>query len=139
MKKYSDYPENEWFWTKYKIIVPTEEDRQELMKGFEHFHYSDVDTENIVVNQLIHEYLDEERMEGAKNNIIVDSVLYNKLTNNLIGRTLNLDLGSSSPVNVTIKEITDDKVIVGYNNSTPGKIEEFSIGSFEYISGLKIK
>jgi len=139
MKKYSDYPENEWPWAKYKIIVPTEEDRQELMKGFEHFHYSDVDTENIVVNQLIHEYLDEERMEGTKNNIIVDSVLYNKLTNNLIGRTLNLDLGCSSPVNVTIKEITDDKVIVGYNNSTPGKIEEFSIGSFEYISGLKIK
>ena len=139
MKKYSDYPDNEWPWTKYKIVVPTEEDRQELMKGFEHIHYSDVDTENIVVNQLIHEYLDEERMEGAKNNIIVDSVLYNKLTNNLIGRTLNLDLGSSSPVNVTITEITDDKVIVRYNNSTPGRIEEFTIGSFEYISGLKIK
>ena len=59
--------------------------------------------------------------------------------NDLIGRTLNLDLGSSSPVNVTIKEITDDKVIVVYNNSTPGRIEEFSIGSFEYLSGLKIK
>lgn len=139
MKKYSDYPENEIPWTKYKIVVPTEEDRQELMKGFEHIHYSDVDTENIVVNQLIHEYLDEERMEGAKNNIIVDSVLYNKLTNNLMGRTLNLDLGSSSPVNVTITEITDDKVIVRYNNSTPGRIEEFTIGSFEYFSGLKIK
>ena len=139
MKKYSDYPENEWPWAKYKIIVPTEEDRQELMKGFEHFHYSDVDTENIVVNQLIHEYLDEERMEGAKNNIIVDSVLYNKLTNNLIGVTLNLDLGSSSPVTVTIKEITDTKVIVNYENSTPGRFEEFSIDNFEYFSGIKIK
>jgi|LauGreDrversion4_2_1035121.scaffolds.fasta_scaffold29389_7 hypothetical protein len=139
MKKYSDYPENEWSWTKYKIIVPTEEDRQELMKGFEHIHYSDVDTENIVVNQLIHEYLDEERMEGAKNNIIVDSVLYNKLTNNLIGTTLNLDLGSSSPVTVTIKEITDTKVIVNYENSTPGRFEEFSIDNFEYFSGIKIK
>jgi hypothetical protein len=139
MKKYSNYPENDIPWVKYKIVVPTEEDRQELMKGFEHIHYSDVDTENIVVNQLIHEYLDEERMEGAKNNIIVDSVLYNKLTNNLIGRTLNLDLGSSSPVNVTIKEITDTKVIVGYNNSTPGRTEEFSVDSFEYLSGLKIR
>jgi hypothetical protein len=139
MKKYSDYPENEWPWAKYKIIVPTEEDRQELMKGFEHFHYSDVDTENIVVNQLIHEYLDEERMEGAKNNIIVDSVLYNKLTNNLIGSTLNLDLGSSLPVTVTIKEITDTKVIVNYENSTPGRFEEFSIDNFEYFSGIKIK
>ena len=139
MKKYSDYPENEWPWAKYKIIVPTEEDRQELMKGFEHFHYSDVDTENIVVNQLIHEYLDEERMEGGKNNIIVDSVLYNKLTNNLIGTTLNLDLGSSSPVTVTIKEITDTKVIVNYENSTPGRFEEFSIDNFEYFSGIKIR
>jgi hypothetical protein len=139
MKKYSDYPENENPWTKYKIVVPTEEDRQELMKGFEHFHYSDVDTENIVVNQLIHEYLDEERMEGAKNNIIVDSVLYNKLTNNLIGKTLNLDLGSSSPVSVTIEEITDTKVIVNYENSTPGRFEEFSIDNFEYLSGIKIK
>jgi len=139
MKKYSDYPENETPWTKYKIVVPTEEDRQELMKGFEHFHYSDVDTENIVVNQLIHEYLDEERIEGTKNNIIVDSVLYNKLTNNLIGKTLNLDLGSLSPVTVTIKEITDTKVIVDYKNSTPGRFEEFSIDDFEYISGLKIK
>jgi light-regulated signal transduction histidine kinase (bacteriophytochrome) len=139
MKKYSDYPENEKPWTKYKIVVPTEEDRQELMKGFEHIHYSDVDTENIVVNQLIHEYLDEERMDGAKNNIIVDSVLYNKLTNNLIGKTLDLDLGSSSPVTVTIKEITDTKVIVDYKNSTPGRFEEFSIDNFEYFSGIKIK
>lgn len=80
MKKYDDYEEGKWDWTKYKIIVPTEEDRQELMEAFEHFHYgSDTDTDNIVVNQLIHEYLDEERMEGAKNNIIVDPDLYEKL------------------------------------------------------------
>jgi FKBP-type peptidyl-prolyl cis-trans isomerase 2 len=59
--------------------------------------------------------------------------------NNLIGRTLNLDLGSSSPVNVVIKEITDTKVIVEYNNSTPGRTEEFTIIDFEYFSGLKIK
>jgi len=58
--------------------------------------------------------------------------------NNVIGRTLDLDLGST-PVNVTIKEITDTKVIVGYNNSTPGRTEEFNIGDFEYFSGIKIK
>jgi len=57
----------------------------------------------------------------------------------LIGRVLNLDLGSSSPVSVTIKEITDSKVVVGYNNSTPGRIEEFTIEDFEYFSMLKIK
>ena len=61
------------------------------------------------------------------------------MENNLIGRTLNLDLGSSSPVNVVIKEITDTKVIVEYNNSTPGRTEEFTIIDFEYFSGLKIK
>ncbi len=61
------------------------------------------------------------------------------MENNLIGRTLNLDLGSSSPVNVTIKEITNTKVIVEYNNSTPGRTEEFTIIDFEYFSGLKIK
>lgn len=61
------------------------------------------------------------------------------MENGLIGKTLNLDLGSSSPVNVTIKEITDTNVIVGYNNSTPGRTEEFSVDSFEYLSGLKIK
>lgn len=80
MKRYEDYEEDNRPWTKYKIVVPTEQDRKELMEAFEYFHYgSDTDAENIVVNQLIHEYLDEERMEGAKNNIIVDEKLYNKL------------------------------------------------------------
>lgn len=60
------------------------------------------------------------------------------MENSLIGRTLDLDLGST-PVNVTIKEITDTKVIVEYNRSTPGRTEEFNISDFEYFSGLKIK
>lgn len=91
MKKYSDYQEDkskedlskkEWDkvkWTKYKIVVPTDEDRKELMEAFRHIHDSDVDVDNIVVNQLIHEYLDEEEIEGAKNNIVVDKQLYNQL------------------------------------------------------------
>ncbi len=48
-------------WTKYKIIVPTEEDKQELLEAFEHLHYTDCDTNYITVNQLIHEYLTPER------------------------------------------------------------------------------
>jgi transcriptional regulatory protein LevR len=59
-------------------------------------------------------------------------------TNSLIGRTLDLDLGSLLPINVTIKEITNIKVLVVYNNSTEGRIEEFSIEDFEYLSGLKL-
>jgi len=66
-------------WAKYKIIVPTEEDRQELMQAFEHFHDSDIDTEYVAVNQLCHEYLDATREKGAVNNIIVDKDLFNKL------------------------------------------------------------
>ena len=77
------YPDNEDLskveWTKYKIIVPSEEDRQELMKAFEYFHYRDVDSSFVAVNQLIHEYLDESRNEGSRNNILVDPELYEKI------------------------------------------------------------
>jgi hypothetical protein len=68
-------------WTKYKIIVPTLEDKEELEKAFEHIHYSDIDTDNIAVNQLAHEYLTEEITGDPQtgNNIIVDEDLYNRL------------------------------------------------------------
>ena len=67
--------------TKYKIIVPTLEDKLELEKAFEHIHYSDIDTDNIAVNQLAHEYLTEEITGDPRhiNNIIVDEELYNKI------------------------------------------------------------
>jgi hypothetical protein len=70
-------------WTKYKIVVPTLEDKEELEKAFEHIHYSDIDTDNIAVNQLAHEYLTEEITGDpqTRNNIIVDEELYNKLSN----------------------------------------------------------
>lgn len=81
MKRYEDYENKSIPWTKYKIIVPTEEDRDELLEAFEHLHYSDVDTENIAVNQLIHEYLTPERSGNplTKNNIIVDKELYEQV------------------------------------------------------------
>ncbi len=68
-------------WTKYKIVVPTVEDKLELEKAFEHIHYSNIDTDNIAVNQLAHEYLTEEQTGDPKtrNNIIVDEELFNKL------------------------------------------------------------
>lgn len=82
MKKYSDHtfqnpPNFNYAWTKYKIIVPTEEDRQELMEAFKHIHdEADIDSDCIVVNQLIHEYRDKQVDENAFNNIIVDSSIY---------------------------------------------------------------
>jgi len=37
-----------------------------------------------------------------------------------------------------VKDITDDKVIVEYLRSTPGRIEEFSISDFEYLACIKL-
>ena len=66
-------------WTKYKIVVPTLEDKLELEKAFEHIHYSDIDTDNIAVNQLAHEYLNDDVAEGTYNNIIVDENLFKQI------------------------------------------------------------
>ena len=94
MKKYTDYQiksSEECFlteqemkkveWTKYVIVVPSEEDRKELMEAFEHFHdCRNIDTNNVVVCQLSHEYLDSTREPGIRNNIIVDKKYYDILT-----------------------------------------------------------
>lgn len=94
MKKYDDFKKDKDAlyltkeelatvkWTKYVIVVPTEEDRSELMEAFEHIHYSDIDTDNIAVNQLAHEYLDDSRDPGTYNNIVVDAEAYEKLRKN---------------------------------------------------------
>jgi aminopeptidase-like protein len=88
MKKYDDYKTDKSVrdltqeelkkinWTKYKIIVPTEHDKEELEAAFEHIHYSDIDTDFVTVNQLAHEYLNNDRIEGSYNNIIVDYDLF---------------------------------------------------------------
>jgi hypothetical protein len=55
----------------------------------------------------------------------------------LIGKEFTLDLGST-PVKVVVKNITKDKVIVEYLNSTYGRIEGFTISDFEYFAMIKI-
>lgn len=60
-------------FVKYKIIVPTEEVRQELLEAFKHMHDADIDTEYVAVNHLAHTYHDD------GNIIIVNKVLYDKL------------------------------------------------------------
>jgi len=57
----------------------------------------------------------------------------------IVGKTFNLDLGCSAPVEVKVIEITDSKVIVEYLRSTPGRIEEFSVSDFEYFAMIKIQ
>ena len=56
----------------------------------------------------------------------------------VIGKEFNLDLGSLSPVSMTVMDITNDKVIVEYLNSTPGRIGEFSITDFEHFACIKL-
>jgi len=84
MKKYSDYQkdknkdeltDDEWKlveWTKYKIIVPTIRDKQEIMESFKYFHDEGYDPDFISCNQLVHEYLNGD-------NIIVDEKAFNIL------------------------------------------------------------
>jgi len=58
----------------------------------------------------------------------------------IIGKEFTLDLGST-PTQVIVKDINipKDKVIVEYLNSTPGRIEEFTISNFEYLAMIKIE
>ena len=56
----------------------------------------------------------------------------------IIGKQFNLDLGSSSPVSVIVKDIKQDKVIVEYLYSTPGRTEEFTLSNFEYLAYIEI-
>ena len=70
----------------------------------------------------------------------------------IIGKQFNLDLGSSSPVSVIVKDIKQDidlsydnypkgnidKVIVEYLYSTPGRTEEFTLSNFEYLACIEI-
>ena len=81
MIKYDNKPIEQINWTKYKIVVPTEEDKKELEEAFEHLHHTDCDTNYVTVKQLIHEYLTPEISGNpkTKNNIIVDKDLYNNI------------------------------------------------------------
>ena len=73
LKRYDDFEEGDFSHnTKYRIIVPTEKDKEELMEAFEIIHYSEIDTDIIAINQLVHEY-------HERNSIIVDEDLYKKL------------------------------------------------------------
>ncbi len=87
MEKYDDRPIKDVEFTKYKIIVPTERDKNELLEAFEHIHYSDIDTNNVAVNQLAHEYLTSEITGDSKtkNNIIVNKKVYDILSKSIDG------------------------------------------------------
>ena len=62
---------------KFRIVVPTENDRKQLQAAFEYFHDNRlIDTDFIAVNQLAHAYLDVDREPGCISPIVVDDDLY---------------------------------------------------------------
>ena len=64
-------------FTKFKIIVPTHEDKNELLQATKHLHDCDVDTGFVAVNQIVHLYEDSRNPDPQ---IIVDSQLYDQLS-----------------------------------------------------------
>ena len=68
-------------WTEFKIVVPSEQDKNDLLEAFEHVHDSDIDTDFVPVNQLAHIYLTPERMgnDEAMNMIIVDPKSFDRV------------------------------------------------------------
>ena len=90
MKKYKDYgivdyvprEDPKWKnlnWTKYKIVVPTIEDKKEIQAAMEYFHdCKETDTEFVTVCQLVHEYETGDEIDGYSN-IVVDDDLYHRL------------------------------------------------------------
>lgn len=70
-------------FTKFKIVVPTKKDKEQLQAAFEYLHNRDIDTDFIAVNQVVHEY---DYGEPSKpDNIIVDKDFYKQLTENQNG------------------------------------------------------
>lgn len=80
METYDDKDIKDIKWTNFMIVVPTEEDKKSLEEAFEHLHYTDCDSNYVPVNQLIHQYLTEERTGDPKssNQIIVNKKLFDK-------------------------------------------------------------
>lgn len=79
MKRYKDFKVGNVPFTKYKIVVPTEEDREEVQAALKHCHDScDVDTEFVTVNQLVHEYVHGDESDKYSN-VIVDPKAYKAL------------------------------------------------------------
>ncbi len=87
LKRYEDYgyrkfPDNikRVKFTKFKIVVPTKKDKEQLQAAFEYLHNRDIDTDFIAVNQVVHEY---DYGEPSKpDNIIIDKNIFNSLNTN---------------------------------------------------------
>lgn len=53
-------------WMKFKIIVPNEREKEKLCAALKYLHDSDIDTDFVWINQLVHCY------EDGNPNVIVE-------------------------------------------------------------------
>ena len=127
-----------------KIIVKTEELKQEILKQSEYIHdflINKDDVKNLGKDWIIgldsdkagilmHLYMTPQIIEVEQQKVMSKK--------DLIGKAFTLDLGST-PVEVIVNDMTEDKVIVEYLKSTPGRIEEFTISDFEYFAMIKLE
>lgn len=68
-------------FVKFMIVVPTQDDKEQLQAGFEYIHDGPLldDNDFIVLNQIAHSYLDDECEKGCISPIVVNQSLYKKL------------------------------------------------------------
>lgn len=113
MRRYEDYKDlSDIEWARYKIVVPTDADKLELRAAFKHMHDSDVDTDFVVVNQLVHEYRDKDVADDAFNNIVVSKKLFDladgslagKIKDELFKRHTHAELAASEPDQIVYRE-----------------------------------
>jgi hypothetical protein len=70
-------------WTKFRIVVPTEDDKRQLQACFEYIHDNqimDCKEDFIVLNQIAHCYLDQERETGTVSMIVVDADAFKEMS-----------------------------------------------------------
>ncbi len=78
MRRYPSKPRKNFRFTQFKIVVPTEKDKKEIMDAFQYLHNCDIDTDYVTVNQLVHQYIHGDESDKYLN-IIVDEKLYETL------------------------------------------------------------
>lgn len=81
------YPENlkdttKVKFVKFRIVVPTEDDKRQLQACFEYIHDNpimDCEEDFIALNQVAHSYVDSTLEPGHPEMIVVNEKLYKKL------------------------------------------------------------
>lgn len=81
MERYGEDDSKKVRFTEFKIVVPSTQDKEDLLEAFEHVHNSNIDTDFVPVNQLAHVYLTPERMgnDEVTNMIIVDPKSFDRV------------------------------------------------------------